>query len=356
MNDFDMTPVDHTDPTDHTDHTADALGDAYDPSYAPTYDDGLNGDSGGYADWMQSELVGYFDGVGSFEAIDFDMDGRIDYVAVDTDGDGSPDVIVSNNQDGTYFVEVDTNGDGVFDATTTVTSADLEAAVPELWSVVETYDSQHWTQYGDPGEDGDPGYGSYTVQPGDSLWHIAETQLGDPTRWPEIAELNPQIANPDLIYPGDELVLPAAAGDHSAPEPYDHGYHDGGDEGYSTYTVQPGDSLWHIAETQLGDPTRWPEIAALNPEVTDHPDLIFPGDELLLPPVHEGDDSGHHHGHHHDDGGDVYTVQPGDSMWHIAETQLGDPTRWPEIAELNPQIADPNVIHPGDKLVLPAAG
>src|SRR5699024_3875105 len=33
------------------------------------------------------------------------------------------------------------------------------------------------------------------------------------------------------------------------------------------YTVVRGDTLWKIAETRLGDPLRYPEIAALNRDV-----------------------------------------------------------------------------------------
>ena len=32
----------------------------------------------------------------------------------------------------------------------------------------------------------------------------------------------------------------------------------------ATYIVRPGDSLWSIAEAQLGDGDDWPAIAALN--------------------------------------------------------------------------------------------
>lgn len=47
-----------------------------------------------------------------------------------------------------------------------------------------------------------------TVKPGDTLSGIAKDKLGDGNRWPEIAKNNPQIKNPDLIYPGDKVKLP----------------------------------------------------------------------------------------------------------------------------------------------------
>ena len=50
-------------------------------------------------------------------------------------------------------------------------------------------------------------------------------------------------------------------------------------DGGATYIVQPGDSLWSIAATQLGDPTRWREIFDLNAEQITDPALIFsPGE------------------------------------------------------------------------------
>ena len=43
----------------------------------------------------------------------------------------------------------------------------------------------------------------HTVVKGDWLSKLAKTYYGDAKRWPEIWGLNPQIANPHLIYVGD---------------------------------------------------------------------------------------------------------------------------------------------------------
>lgn len=52
----------------------------------------------------------------------------------------------------------------------------------------------------------------------------------------------------------------------------------------------------------------------------------------------------------------VYTVQPGQSLWSIADRILGNGERYREILRLNPQLrGDPARLHPGQELTLPAA-
>ncbi len=65
----------------------------------------------------------------------------------------------------------------------------------------------------------------YTVQRRDSLWKIAECQLGDPLRWRELWELNRgrdfggiTFTNPSLIYSGWVLDLPTPVADPAPAE------------------------------------------------------------------------------------------------------------------------------------------
>jgi len=51
-------------------------------------------------------------------------------------------------------------------------------------------------------------YEDYTVKKGDTLWDIADKELKDSFLWPKVWKENPEIKNPDLIYPGQGIRIP----------------------------------------------------------------------------------------------------------------------------------------------------
>ncbi len=56
------------------------------------------------------------------------------------------------------------------------------------------------------------GYREHVVQPGDTLWAIAEANYGDGNEYPLIVRANSnQIADPDLIFPGQVFKIPIGA-------------------------------------------------------------------------------------------------------------------------------------------------
>jgi nucleoid-associated protein YgaU len=112
-----------------------------------------------------------------------------------------------------------------------------------------------------------------SVQHGDSLWKLAQENLGRGNRWPELAAANPGIVNPNEIRAGAQLNLPVAAASpirRSAKT----------DSG--TIQVRKGDTLWSLAKANLGRSAAWPCLAAANPSLAD-PNRIFEGQELVVP-------------------------------------------------------------------------
>jgi hypothetical protein len=88
---------------------------------------------------------------------------------------------------------------------------------------------------------------------------IAQQQLGDASRWPEIFLLNPSIRHPTgLPRPGPDLP------DNTPTQPP------------RLYSVRRGDTLSGIAQRERGAASRWPESLERNREVISNPDRIFP--------------------------------------------------------------------------------
>lgn len=51
-------------------------------------------------------------------------------------------------------------------------------------------------------------YRDYTVIKGDTLWDITKKELQDPFLWPKVWKENPDIKNPDRIYPKQHIRIP----------------------------------------------------------------------------------------------------------------------------------------------------
>jgi hypothetical protein len=51
-------------------------------------------------------------------------------------------------------------------------------------------------------------YRDYTVERGDTMWDITKEELKDPFLWPKVWNANPEINNPDRIYPNQTIKIP----------------------------------------------------------------------------------------------------------------------------------------------------
>jgi LysM repeat protein len=152
---------------------------------------------------------------------------------------------------------------------------------------------------------------SYTVQPGDTLFSIAQ-QFG--TTVVEIQTAN-NISDPSRIVAGQQIIVPATGNPNN------------GNQALQPYTVQIGDTLFSIAQ-RFG--TTVEEIQRAN-NIED-PSAINAGQVILIP-------------------AQTYTVQPGDTLFSIAQ-RFG--TSVEAIAEAN-NIVDPAVIEAGQVLTIPPA-
>jgi len=75
--------------------------------------------------------------------------------------------------------------------------------------------------------------------------------------------------------PVEELQQEAVAADSEEPRP-------AAEQGRK-YTVQSGDTLWKIAEEMYGNGSNYTKIFDANSDLLEHPDRIFPGQELVIP-------------------------------------------------------------------------
>ena len=122
----------------------------------------------------------------------------------------------------------------------------------------------------------------YVVVDGDNLAVIAKKFYGDEEgnrtiNVTRIFQANRKLlGSPDEIYVGQKLIippLPASAPDETKTD---------GRKG-KQHIVREGDSLWKIAAEQLGDGSRYTEIAKLNADILDDEDTLSIGMRLKMP-------------------------------------------------------------------------
>jgi peptidoglycan endopeptidase LytE len=128
----------------------------------------------------------------------------------------------------------------------------------------------------------------------------------------KLLELNPKITNPNVIYEGQRLTVPAA----SVPDT-------GGTE---VYVVKRGDTLRKIAASF---DTTVANLLKLNPQIK-NANLIYSGQKINVPSEAV-----------------TYTVQRGDTLKEIA-ARFG--TTVANLLELNPSIKNQNIIYVGQVL------
>ena len=162
----------------------------------------------------------------------------------------------------------------------------------------------------------------YTVKSGDTMFMIAKNSG---ITLQSLINANPQIVDPNLIYPGQVICVPV-----SGPAFCPQG---------KVYRVVKGDTMFEIAR-RFG--VTLEALILANPQIKD-PNRIYPGEEICIPtgvapmPCPNGV---------------LYTVKSGDTMYEIARRNN---ISLASLIAANPQIVDPNKIYPGQVICVPKA-
>jgi DNA-binding SARP family transcriptional activator/nucleoid-associated protein YgaU len=227
-----------------------------------------------------------------------------------------------------------------------------------------------------------------TVSEPSDAWNLAERFLGDGLRWKELWEHNRERLQSDgqrwtdpesTVQAGWELVVPAVTPGRAARAADATG-------SPGEVTVQDDEHFWVLAERHLA--TAWgrhPSPAEITPywqqmieanrnRLADprNPDVVYAGQVLVTPPVPVDPTGARTDAAAPGPRGEAppravqVTVDRGDDMWSIAEEHLANrlhrtPTEaevasYRHVVELNRnriRSGDPDVIHPGETLLLP---
>lgn len=98
--------------------------------------------------------------------------------------------------------------------------------------------------------------------------------------------------------------------------------------GFETYTVKKGDTLWRIAQKQLGSGNKYKTIMQLNSLTSDK---LKVGQVLKIKEKAQGTAQASHM---------TYTVKKGDTLWKLSSKYLGKGNRYREIMTANGMTSD----------------
>lgn len=148
-----------------------------------------------------------------------------------------------------------------------VSLSSLEAANPQLGNVNYIYPGEQIHLPGGANTSPAPKGGSYTVRAGDTMSGIASSHG---VSLAALRAANPQISNPNRIFPGQTLHIPGSSATPTAPRPTSSG---------GSYTVRAGDTLSGIASRHG---VTLSALEAANPQIG-NPNRISVGQVIHLP-------------------------------------------------------------------------
>lgn len=119
-----------------------------------------------------------------------------------------------------------------------------------------------------------PGMRKYVVRKGDTLSSIARRFN---VTVEDILKVNPQIKDPNLIYPGQVIIIPGGVTPPIKPTPVPPSSPPSGSG--IQYVIQRGDTLTRIAR-RFGVTVK--AILVANPQIT-NANIIFPGQIIIIP-------------------------------------------------------------------------
>ncbi|WP_326782788.1 hypothetical protein [Streptomyces sp. NBC_00151] len=171
----------------------------------------------------------------------------------------------------------------------------------------QTAQSSRVVQASSAAPESSPSYTVRETRPAESLWSIAERELGDGERWREIADLNEGHAmggghvfrSNSFLQPGWKLAMPESLGPQRLRAQTDGRASVAAEKGEHVVTVHSGDSLSKIAQNEVGDGGAWPALFEASkgqrqpdglPAITD-PDMIYAGQHVTVPGARPDQDS-----------------------------------------------------------------